>query len=956
MSCYAAKAPRVVFIALMFAVALMIGDTCALAQELQPQTRKTPTPFGEMKIAPANLTFKEITFRKTAASESASFSVEDIGTAPLTVTIGNTGSPDFAVTRGAGLSMLAAKGTPLMVTVLFGPRADGTFHDSLSIVSNATKGKAIVAMALKGVAKGTPPPAPTATPTPTAIPTPSASATRTATATATATSNATISATPIATLAATATASPTNTGTATATATATPSATATATPTSTATVTITAPRGGATVSGAVPILVSAAGTVAFVNVYIDGAYLASTPPSTISWSSTTVSNGSHLISANAYAANSAILANASVSVIVQNSAQPTATETATPSASPTPSGAFFTGSIAADGTPISGATITFYAVGDSGYGSNATSLGTATTASDGTYNVSYTCSSGTAETYVVASGGTTAIGTNSAIGLIAPIGPCGSIDTSTNVVINELTTAAAEVALAQFIDSTGQMVGASSTNNSGLALGYLNYYNLAEVASDADFSVSGTASGFLPSSDQCFSQAQAPPPNCDGLERLNTLANVIAACVSSAGPDSSPCDALLTATSTSPSGTTLAALHAIATSPALNVDRVFAVQSMITVLPYAPALGVAPEGFEIGLMLNVGDDLSSANRALAIDSEGDLLVVSFDAVTSTGAVSELIASSGYSALANFAPGISVADTPSLAIDTSDDLFITSRDSNAVSELTSASSYLNGILLNTGGEAAFDHPQSIALDANGNMFVANNPSGSSGTVSELAALGDYSTGFNFASADANLSCPNSLVLDFSSNIFVANCDNTVSELTEGTNYTSGSSFALAAPDDQNAATAQSSIALDANSNVFVLTTGAMIGGVSELTQASEHRAGEFFSPPGAALDEPAAMALDSAGDVFAANANLGIGISELTTASQYATGVIFVPAGANLCQPDGIAIDAAGNIFVANACSAFQGTAPAVSELIGLGAPVLTPVEACLQQGQNICLP
>ena len=173
-------------------------------------------------------------------------------------------------------------------------------------------------------------------------------------------------------------------------------------------------------------------------------------------------------------------------------------------------------------------------------------------------------------------------------------------------------------------------------------------------------------------------------------------------------------------------------------------------------------------------------------------------------------------------------------------------------------------------MNTGGEAAFDHPQSIALDANGNMFVANNPSGSSGTVSELAALGDYSTGFNFASADANLSCPNSLVLDFSSNIFVANCDNTVSELTEGTNYTSGSSFALAAPDDQNAATAQSSIALDANSNVFVLTTGAMIGGVSELTQASEHRAGEFFSPPGAALDEPAAMALDSAGDVFAAN--------------------------------------------------------------------------------------
>src|SRR5208337_605005 len=106
----------------------------------------------------------------------------------------------------------------------------------------------------------------------------------------------------------------------------------------------------------------------------------------------------------------------------------------------------------------------------------------------------------------------------------------------------------------------------------------------------------------------------------------------------------------------------------------------------------------------------------------------------------------------------------------VAIDTTYNVFIASRDSNAVSELTAASSYLSGSVFTPGGAAAFDHPQSAALDQNGNLFVANNPlGGMSGRVSELIASGDYSTGFNFASADASLTCPVSLVLDFASNI-------------------------------------------------------------------------------------------------------------------------------------------------------------------------------------------
>lgn len=184
-------------------------------------------------------------------------------------------------------------------------------------------------------------------------PTPSATPTNTATGTATSTLTATSTSTPTATLTAsatsTSTASPTSTSTATAAPTSTPTVaptatlTLTSTPTSTATstsvvgptatptstaVVITAPLNGATISGTVSITVSKATGVTWVDVYVDGSYFASTPPSTFSWNSTAVANGAHTISATAFAANSTVLGTTSITVTVANG-------TATPSATPT---------------------------------------------------------------------------------------------------------------------------------------------------------------------------------------------------------------------------------------------------------------------------------------------------------------------------------------------------------------------------------------------------------------------------------------------------------------------------------------------------------------------------------------------------------------------------------------------------------------------------------------------
>jgi hypothetical protein len=82
---------------------------------------------------------------------------------------------------------------------------------------------------------------------------------------------------------------------------------------------IAAPPSGASVSGpAVAITVQVAVGVTWANVYIDGTYFASTPPSTFSWNSTSVPDGTHTISAAAYSANGTLLGTASITVTVAN--------------------------------------------------------------------------------------------------------------------------------------------------------------------------------------------------------------------------------------------------------------------------------------------------------------------------------------------------------------------------------------------------------------------------------------------------------------------------------------------------------------------------------------------------------------------------------------------------------------------------------------------------------------
>ena len=136
-------------------------------------------------------------------------------------------------------------------------------------------------------------------------------------------------------------------------------------------------------------------------------------------------------------------------------------------------------------------------------------------------------------------------GSNSAVSLSAALGPCSSLTSSTFIMINEVTTIAAAYALAPFAADLAD-IGASGSNPTGLVSAFANAGLLANVAA-------GTAGG-----------ASLPAGVSVPVSEIDTLGDILAACINSSGPSSSSCTTLFTATG---ANETFGASLAIARNP-----------------------------------------------------------------------------------------------------------------------------------------------------------------------------------------------------------------------------------------------------------------------------------------------------------------------------------------------------------------------------------------------------
>jgi sugar lactone lactonase YvrE len=208
------------------------------------------------------------------------------------------------------------------------------------------------------------------------------------------------------------------------------------------------------------------------------------------------------------------------------------------------------------------------------------------------------------------------------------------------------------------------------------------------------------------------------------------------------------------------------------------------------------------------------------------------------------------------------------------------------------------------------------PFSVAIDGAGNLYIADTSdnrirkvSAATGYISTVAGSGTACSSTTAACGDggsaiasgANLNSPTGIAVDGAGNLYIADLyDNRIRKVTAATGYIS--------------------TVAGSGTQCSVATATCGDGGSATAT--------------GANLYEPAAVALDGAGNLYIADENDNR-IRKVTAATGYITtvagsGLACTPytsvcgdggsataSGAELYYPYGVAVDAAGNIYIAD---------------------------------------
>jgi hypothetical protein len=239
--------------------------------------------------------------------------------------------------------------------------------------------------------------------------------------------------------------------------------------------------------------------------------------------------------------------------------------------------------------PISGNTVQLYSVGTTGDGSAATPLlaNPAISDSNGNFTLTngYVCPSASALVYVVGTGGSPSPGvSNPQVALMAALGRCGDLSSSSFITVNEITTVAAVYSLAAYMSSYSA-VGSNTSDAAALAQAFTNAGYLAN-----------TSLGTTPGN-------PLPPGYTLSVTQVNTVADLLAACINSAGGaygDRSVCGRFFGLTLGTPftiPTDAIGGLLYLANSPSRNTVPLYYL--IPPTAPFQPAQPQAPADFAI---------------------------------------------------------------------------------------------------------------------------------------------------------------------------------------------------------------------------------------------------------------------------------------------------------------------------------------------------------------------
>ena len=554
--------------------------------------------------------------------------------------------------------------------------------------------------------------------------------------------------------------------------------------------------------------------------------------------------------------------------------------------------------------------VTMYAAGTSGYGTGAISIlngsGNTTTASNGTFSLSsgYTCPSSSSQVYLIATGGNIGPGVNNNAILMAALGDCGNLDASTFVSINEVSSVAAIYALAQFMTPGSTDVGTSGTNVTGLVNAFHTVANIVDLAKGTALATTPAGNGTVP------------------VSTINSLANIMEACVDTTG--ATPTCANLFAAATPPSGTaptnTLAAMIDIAQNPGNNVATLFKIAPSQGL--FQPTLSGAPNDWTISVEYTGGG--LNVPQLPAIDAAGNIWVPN---AVDPGTLSEFSPIGEPYSGANGFTGGGLSYPQAVAVDLSGNIWSANEGVSSVSEHTSGGTPLSG---NGFTATGLSTQYGIALDAAGDVFTAN----SNSTITKLnkagTSIGQFTNG--------GLNSGYSIAIDSGQNVWVANAGPLLTPGDSVSKFSNSGTSASLSGFTGGGLNGPVSIAIDATGNAWAGNFNSPT--VSKLNSAGSPLSGAGYTTP----NFVSGIAVDGGNTIWTANTDGSIShLSNAGAAISPATG--YLSAGAT--GEVGIAIDASGNVWTTDAWPNSTGQY-SLFEYIGAAGPTAVPLQQALK--------
>ncbi len=341
---------------------------------------------------------------------------------------------------------------------------------------------------------------------------------------------------------------------------------------------------------------------------------------------------------------------------------------------------------------------------------------------------------------------------------------------------------------------------------------------------------------------------------------------------------------------------------------------------------------------------------------VAVDGSGNVYVAdnsTIRKVTPAGVVTTLAGAAGQTGSIDGTGSAARFNYPwSVAVDGSGNVYVADTNNHTIRKVTSAGDVttlagaagLFGSVDGTGSAARFKYPEGVAVDAAGNVYVADSSNHTirtvtpAGQVTTLAGAAGQVGSVDGTGSAARFWIPANVAVDGSGNIYVAdNGNNTIREVTPtGIVATLAGAAGQVGSADGTGSAARFNrpfgVAVYGSGNVYVTDShnntirNVTPAGVATTLAGAAGQTGSVDGAGGAALfSGPRSVAVDGSGNVYVADFNnntirkvtsAGIVTTLAGAAGQFGS-VNGTGSAARFNRPYSVAVDGAANVYVAD---------------------------------------